>query len=119
MWAVRSAPSLGAIFDAYKAARVLPFTLARLGLSSEFGLGDAAHELRQLLILLASVTGPIFGAPGVRRHKHTQGSTATTTDTTTDLKQIQQKQQAISPLSPPHKRARTHPLSECHFRHRP
>jgi len=30
------------------------------------GLGEAAHELLQLLIMLASVTGPIFGAQGVR-----------------------------------------------------
>lgn len=63
---------LGAIFDAYKAARVLPFALSMRsatgsgGGGSVDGLGEAAHELLQLLIMLASVTGPIFGAQGVR-----------------------------------------------------
>jgi len=60
---------LGAIFDAYKVARVLPFALTMKESSSSGGsvdgLGEAAHELLQLLIMLASVTGPIFGAQGV------------------------------------------------------
>ena len=70
---------LGAIFEAYERARTLPFVL-RAQLASEqqqqqqqrqhfqqqqqqqpmTHVPDAAHDLRQLLILLASVSGRIF-----------------------------------------------------------
>ena len=55
---------LGAAFEAYRAARLLPFAMEQQQQLSLSGtLPDAAHELRQLLLLLASVGGALFTGP--------------------------------------------------------